>query len=52
MGPAYKVFFRPASGAYSKPVLCTGSAREAELNPGFEQHEGVPILVVEGEIYN
>jgi hypothetical protein len=41
MGPAYKVFFRPASGAYSKPVLCTGSAREAELNPGFEQHEGV-----------
>jgi len=41
MGPAYKVFFKSASGAYSKPVLCAGSAREAEFNPGFEQHEGV-----------
>jgi len=40
MGPAYKVFFTPASGAYSKPVLCAGSARDAD-NPGFEQHEGV-----------
>ena len=26
MGPAYKVFFKPASDLYSKKALCTGSA--------------------------
>jgi len=44
MGPAYKVLFRPASGAYTQRVLRAGSAREAELNPGFEQHEGVACV--------
>ena len=29
MGPAYKVFFRPASALYSKAALCAGSARQA-----------------------
>ena len=29
MGPAYKVFFRPASGLYSKKAMHAGSARQA-----------------------
>jgi hypothetical protein len=40
MGPAYKVFFRQASAAYSKAALYAGSARQAGHIPA-RQHEGV-----------
>jgi hypothetical protein len=42
MGPAYKVFFRPASDAYSKTPVCAGSAKQVGcqgLGPSA-RHEG------------